>query len=107
VVGLEAADEVGTTTLTLEEAAADETTLALEEATAEVAEDLTALEEVTVTLADEEGATEEAVDLGAVAVVVEGAAHQPKPKKQKVRFSRACSASTLTGAAKVVPDKAK
>jgi hypothetical protein len=73
------------TTLALDAAAADETTLALEEATAEA---LTALDEVTTALADEEGATEEAVDLGAVEVVVVAVLHQPNPKKQKVRLSR-------------------
>ena len=85
------------TTLALEAAAADETTLALEEATAEA---LTALEEVTTALAEEEGATEEAVDLGAVEVVV-AVLHHPNPKKQKVRLSREWVASMSTGAATV------
>jgi len=75
------ADEVGTTALALEEAAAEETALALEEATAE---DLTALDEATTALVEVEGAA--GVGLTGAGAVLQP---QPKPKMQKVRLSKA------------------
>jgi arginine/ornithine N-succinyltransferase beta subunit len=80
------ADEVGTTALTLEEAAAEETALALEVATT-AEEGLTGAGGVTTALADE--TAEEVVGLLAAAVEVGVLQPHPKPKMQKVRLSRA------------------